>query len=99
MVQFNLRDLKKVSDAILDHIVNDLKIEKITIADDKDFYWEIPSDQVYAIKEPPPILDIGRLTDDWEFLAPLLDNRDQAVSLMLVHVASLFRHIGQEVGQ
>jgi len=99
MAQFNLRDLKQVSDAILDHILNDLKIETITIADDKDFYWEIPSDQVYAIKEPPPKLDVGRLADDWEFLAPLLNNRDQAVALMLVHVASLFRHIGEEVSQ
>jgi len=98
-MELEIRDLKRVTDAILDHIVNDLKIEKFTIQDEKDFYWDVPSDKLFAVKEAQPKLDVGRLADDWEFLQSILKDKDQAVALMLMHVAPLLRQIGEEIGQ
>lgn len=98
-MELEIRDLKKVTDAIFDHIINDLKIEKFTIQDDKDFYWDVPSDKIFAVKESQPGLEVGRLSDDWEFLEPILKDRAQAVALMMMHVAPLLRSMGEEIGQ
>lgn len=97
--EVDIRALKKVTDAILDRIVNDLKIEKVEIEDKSDYYWNVPSDRLFDIKPPQPELDVGRLADDWEFLQSILSDKDHAVALMLIHVAPLLRRIGEKVGQ
>ena len=97
--ELDIRELKKVIDAIFDHIVNDVKVEKLTIKDDQDFYWDVPSDKLYAVKDAQPQLDVGKLADDWEFLQAISKDKSQAVALMLIHAAPLLRHIGQEIGQ
>ena len=98
-MELEIRDLKKVTDAIFDHIINDLKIETFTIEERKDFYWNVPSDRLFAVIEAPPQLDVGRLTDDWDFLKPILKDKAQAVALMMVHVAPLLRSMGEKIGQ
>lgn len=97
--EIDLHTLKQVTNAILDHIINDLKIKKIAIKGDRDFYWEVPSDRLYAVKKEQPQLDMGRLSDDWEFLVPIKDDKNQAVALMLIHLAPLLRYLGEEIGQ
>ena len=97
--EIDLRALKQVTNAILDHVINDLKIKTLAIKGDRDFYWEVPSDQLYAVKKEQPQLDMGRLLDDWEFLAPIINDKEQAVALMLIHLAPLLRYLGEEVGQ
>ena len=97
--EIDLRALKQVTNAILDHIINDLGIEKFAIKGDQDFYWEVPSDQLHTVKKEQPQLDMGRLSDDWEFLAPIIDDKNQAIALMLIHLAPLIRCLGEEVGQ
>jgi hypothetical protein len=97
--ELDFRALKKVIDSILDHLTNDLKIENLPLKDDQDFYWEVPSDELHAVKEAQPQLDVGRLRDDWEFLQSVAKDPGQASSLMLIHVAPLLRHIGEKVGQ
>jgi len=99
MVTLDVRELKKAVDAIFDHILNDAKVESVTIKDDRDFYWEVPSDKLFAVKGAPPQLDVGRLADDWEFLQAVCRDKEQAVALMLIHAAPLLRCLGEEVGQ
>jgi hypothetical protein len=99
MVELDVRELKRAIDAIFDHIGRDLKIEKLKLKEDQDFYWEVPSDKLHAVKEAPPKLDVGRLSDDWEFLESIAKDKDQAVALMLIHVAPLLRYIGERIGQ
>jgi hypothetical protein len=98
-MEIDIRALKSVTNAILDHIVNDLKIDKLTVPDNKDFYWNVPTDQLYEVKASQPELDVGRLSDDWEFLESILKDKSHAVSLMMMHVAPLLRHVGEEIGQ
>lgn len=99
MASLEIHALQKISNSIFDHIINDLKISKIELKENKDFYWEVPDDELYAVKNAQPKLDIGRLSDDWEFLKPLLHEEKQAVSLMLIHLAPLMRYLGTEVGK
>jgi hypothetical protein len=51
------------------------------------------------VDSTPSELDIGQLFDDLEFLLKTLDNEEQAVSLMFVHLAPLLRYVGEKVGQ
>ena len=92
-----IRDLKLIVDAILTHITDDLGKDEIELT--RDFYWEIPEDRLYLLEEDPSGFTMGNLLDDLEFLKPLLSDREQAVSLMLSHVAPLLRYIALKVGQ
>ena len=68
MAELDLRDLKKAIDAIFDRISNDLKVEKRVIKNDQDYNWEVRTDALYDVKKTQPQLDVGRLSDDWNFL-------------------------------
>ena len=97
--QINLKDLKNILDAIFEHITNDLKIASVSIDEKQDFYWDLPSEALFKVNEVAPKPDVGRLSDDWEFLKPLIQDKEQAFSLMLIHVAPLLRWMGEKIGQ
>jgi hypothetical protein len=90
-------DLKTVIDAIFAHLKDDLGIDEIALT--KDYYWDVPESSLYSVDRDMEAPTIGSLFDDLEFLNPLLQNREQAVSLMLLHVAPLLRYIANKVGQ
>jgi hypothetical protein len=95
----DLQNLKKIIDTILDRMVNKLKVNEVTIEKEQDLYWDVPSKGLFLVREDQPQLDIGSLSDDWEFLQSILKDREHAVSLMLIHVAPLLRYIGEKIGQ
>jgi hypothetical protein len=95
-LKIKVADLREVTNRILDHIENDLKISEISV--DKDYYWDIPDDRLYSQEDPSGFV-LSQLFDDWEFLAPILSDKEQAVSIMFIHLAPLLRYIGQKVGQ
>ena len=95
----NVEVLKTAVNAILDHILDDLSIREINIDDATDFYWDVLSDALFKVKEDQPTLAVGRLSDDWEFLEPVVSHRERAVSLMLIHAAPLLRYVGEKIGQ
>lgn len=98
-MKLEVREIKQVIDAVFDHILDDLKIETLTINGEVDFYWEVPNDTLFDAKNDPPELSIGRLSDDWDFLRRILDNPTEASSLMLTHAAPLLRYLGEKIGQ
>src|SRR5882672_9410764 len=95
--QIDIQDLKNVVNNVLDHIINDLKIKNISIEDEKDFYWDIPTEKLFSVKEAQPQMGIGRLSDDWDLLLSTLEDPKNAVSLSLIHVAPLLRWIGEKI--
>ncbi len=96
-MDIELEKLKVITNQLLDHLRDDLKIEKIDL--DEDYYWNVPTSDLYDPRSKPSELDLGQLSDDWEFLLKTLDDKDQAVSLMLTHLAPLLRYIGEKVGE
>lgn len=94
----NLEDLRWAINAIFDHIKEDLKIEDCPLTE--NYYWDISDDSLYAVDKDAETPSVGSLQDDWEFLRPLLSqDRNQAVSLMLIHAAPLLRYVGRKIGQ
>lgn len=96
-LEIEINDLRQVANRIFDHIQKDLKIDKVRI--EQDYYWDIPKDKLYDPTKDPSDLVLGQLYDDWDFLSSILADKEQAVSLMLIHLAPLLRYIGEEVGQ
>jgi hypothetical protein len=98
VAEIDIRQLKAAIDSILDHIVDDLRIEKLPISDDRDFYWDVPEDKRHAVKEEAPVLDeVGRLTDDLAFIRSVYQSKNEAFALMLIHAAPLLRYVGDEI--
>jgi hypothetical protein len=95
-LEINIEDIRKVINLILDHIENDLKISKVRI--EEDYYWNMDKNHIYNVLEEPKESSIGQLYHDWEFLLHI-NSKDDAVSLMLIHVAPLLRYIGEKIGQ
>lgn len=97
--EIDLVELKRVVDAIFDHLMIDVGVTRISVSQDDDFYWEVPDDRLHAVRKDQPPLDVGRLTDDWEFLSAILKDKRQAVGFMFVHVAPLLRYISAKAGR
>jgi hypothetical protein len=96
-VEIKIADLRLVIGRILDHIEHDLG--HATLVLDQDDYWDVADDERYDFTKSPTGLGHGQLRDDWEFLSSIIEDKDQAVSLMLIHIAPLLRRIGEQVGR
>jgi hypothetical protein len=92
-----LDELQAMVNSIFGHMKTDLKIDEVELT--ADYYWDIPSSSLYAVDVDMEAPTVGSLIDDLEFLHPLLSDKNQAVSLMLLHVAPLLRYIATKVGQ
>lgn len=66
---------------------------------EEDDCWDVQSPEKYRVLERPVELGVGKLSDDWEFLQNLSEDRREAVALMLLHAAPLLDYIGERVGQ
>jgi hypothetical protein len=89
-----IQALRAVVNSILDFIERDLGKSEITFKN--NFYWSISEDVLYAMGNRPE-LDTGSLADDWEFVLSAFENRDQALPIVLIHVAPLLRALATEL--
>lgn len=96
-VEINIAELRVVINRILEHIEHDLG--NVTVNLEEDDYWDVANEERYDFTKSPENFEHGQLHDDWEFLSSILNDKDQAVALMLIHVAPLLRRIGEQVGQ
>jgi hypothetical protein len=96
-VEIKVADLRLVICRILDHIEQDLGHASLAL--DQDDYWDVVDDERYDFTKSPTNFEHGQLRDDWEFLSSIIKDKDQAVSLMLIHAAPLLRRIGEQIGQ
>ena len=93
----NASELRVIVNRIRDHIEKDLGVTDIALT--QDDYWTIVGNERFDLTRTPEVNGVGKLYDDWEFLQPLLKDKDQAVALMLVHVAPILHWLGEEVGR
>lgn len=97
--EIDLVALKDGLNAVLDHIIKISDTKHIAIVPEKDYYWDIPTEHLYSVSGGQPKADIGRLTDDWDFVQQMLRDKDTAVGAMLLHLAPLLRRVGEEIGR
>ncbi len=93
----DLERLKAAVIAIFDHLIEDLKLKTVQIDEKEDFYWHCASPEVYDVSKTPTDLDIGRLSDDMDFVKLIQRGQSGDVSYLLVHVAPLLEYIGEKI--
>ncbi len=93
----NLAELKAATVALLDSLIQLHGKDTVEISSDADFYWEVPLDALYAVKGNPPQLDVGRVSDDWEFVRPIATDAGAATPLALIHLAPVLRYLSERV--
>ena len=94
--EIDLHAPKKAVNSILDHIIQDLGIDRVPIDQNEDYYWECPAHSSYQ-SDRPNDLDVGRLSGDLRFSQLIRTDDSGAVSYNLVHVAPLLRFIGEKI--
>lgn len=62
---------------------------------DKDFYWDIESEQKYNPYIKPNKINLGQLSDDWEEIQLIASGEKEAIGYALVWVSALCRYIGE----
>jgi len=87
----DVKGLKAAINAVLDHLIEDLGHEKIMIDESSDYCWHCPVTEVHDVSKSPAGLDVGRLSDDADFVKLIKRGQSGDVSYNLVHVASLHR--------
>ena len=96
-LRIDLSELKKITDRLFEHIINTRGETKIDLA--QSFYWNIPFNKLLDTSKDPTGLDIGSLSDDWDFLSELLEEDNMPVARQFVELATLFRVIGEKLGE
>jgi hypothetical protein len=64
--EINLKVLQSAVNAVLDHLLEDLGIENVTIEDEKDSYWDCPYSELHDVSMQPSDLTVGQLSDDFD---------------------------------
>ena len=61
----------------------------------EDYYWSIPTDQLYDIENNPEGLTIGQLSDDWNEIKSILKNESPPIGYAAVWLSAILRAIGE----
>ena|SRR5205807_2097868 len=95
--EIDVKALKGAVNAILDHLIDDLGLDKIKIEEGSDHYWHCPASEIHDMSKKPIGLDVGSLGDDVDFVKLIKRGQSGDVSYNLVHVAPLLRYIAENV--
>lgn len=95
--EIDLRVLRQAFDAVLDHLVEDLGLEKVAIKDGQDNYWDLEGQELFDSSSKPADLTVGQLTDDMGFVRLVHRGEGADASYNLAHVAPLLRYIAETV--
>lgn len=86
--------LRKIMNRALDH-VRDVSGDTIDL--ERDFFWSVPSDELYDVYTRPEELDIGQLTESWGNLTALQQDSEPVTAYTLVWIADVLRALGHQV--
>ena len=97
--EIELKTLKLAVNAVLDHLIEDIKLEKVPIDLDEDFYWHCSAPGIYNASTPPTEKDltIGRLSDDMDFIRSVRRGEAFDHTSNLVHITPLLRYLADKV--
>lgn len=85
--------LEKVAQATFKHM-KELGIEHVEL--EMDYYWNIPSEEKYDPYNKPADLNLGQLSDDWQDIVDIAENRNDSLGCDLVRLSSILRYIGEK---
>lgn len=91
-MKININDLEKIILLLL-HKLKESKGNEIEL--NNDFFWDIPSDELYNPYEDPKNITLGQLTDEVNEIMRLM-KADEAIAYDLKRVASILTALSIE---
>jgi hypothetical protein len=95
--EIDVKALKNAVNAVLDHLIVDIGIDKVAIEEQEDYYWSCPPVEMYNTSKKPSEWWTGRLSDDMDFTKLIQRGQSGDISYNLVHIAPLLRYIAEKV--
>ncbi len=95
--EIDVKALKNAVNAVLDHLIVDLGIDKVAIEEREDYYWSCPPIEMYNTSKKPSEWWTGRLSDDVDFTKLIQRGQSGDISYNLVHTVPLLRYIAEKV--
>lgn len=96
-MEIDVVKLRAAVDRLFQHIIETRGVRRVELG--SDLYWSMPEEELYNVADRPETLDIGRLSDDWEFISKLLNGETEPVAYQLTEVAPLLRRLGEVLGR
>ncbi|MFF0344348.1 hypothetical protein [Kribbella sp. NPDC004875] len=93
-IQIPIAVLESVAQVLLAH-ARELEGEVVSV--DKDYYWAIPTEQLYDVIHEPSDLTIGQLSECLERIDAIASDPASVTSYGLVWLAELMRAVGLTV--
>jgi hypothetical protein len=90
-LEIDVNRLKNIANSLFDRLLKTNSIVHLKY----DEYWIVQPSDRYDFSKTPGELGVGKLTDDWELLQSLIDDSDDAVPYMFVHLAPLVEAIAE----
>ncbi|MFF0532933.1 hypothetical protein ACFYT3_31755 [Nocardia amikacinitolerans] len=90
--QMSLTELRRLLDVLLHHIEVTTASDVVSV--DKDYFWSVPSDELYDNYNEPTRLTLGQISESWHHLRDLLADEDHVLGHHLVWLADVLRAIG-----
>ena len=84
-------DIKKIETITSVLLAKLIEIKGATIELSHDYYWDIPTDDMYNPYQEPKHLTLGQLSDDLEELQRLCESSDDAIPYDLGRIASILK--------
>lgn len=95
--QIDLQVIRTALNAVLDHLINDLKLSTVEIDPQKNRYWHVPVTEVHEMSKAPKGVDVGKLSDDFDFVKLISRGEAGDIAYNLVHIAPLPRYVGETI--
>jgi len=96
--EIELKRLKEAINAVLDHLIDDLKIERVTIDENQRLYWDCPQAELHNMAKKPIDFTVGNLVDDVDFVKTVRRSASGGdVSYNLVHIFPLLRYVAETI--
>lgn len=92
-MRIHIATLREITIRILSH-VEEQGIDSIELK--KDYYWNVPTDQLYDNFTKPSDLNVGQLFDDWKELLQIHSGESEPLGYALVWLAAIMRFVGEE---
>lgn len=96
-MEIDVVKLKSAIDRLFQHIIETRGVRRVELG--SDLYWNMSEEALYNVVDRPQELDIGQLSDDWEFVSKVLEDDATPVAYQLTEVAPLLRRLGEVLGK
>lgn len=76
-LQMSFAELRRLLDVLLHHV--EATTASDTVCVDRDYFWSVPTDELYDNYDKPTSLTIGQVSESWQHLRDLLADDEYAM--------------------